>query len=554
MHLRDFFIVSHPMKAIDPSEYGGSSLNIKKVLSLMTAVMLILSLFTVFALGAENADNYEEGVNEADNIVHTTAAEKVILVVSFGTSYNQSRALSIGGIESAMRNAYPAYQIRRAFTSQIIIDKLAERDGLQIDNVEDAMNRLVLDKVKEVVVQPTHVMQGFEYDDMVAEIMPFADKFESLKIGKPLLTDDNDYDEVAELIVQETEQCRADDTAIVFMGHGTEHEAGIAYTKLQDILAQKGYTDYVIGTVEHGTEIDDVREILSEMDVQKVVLRPLMVVAGDHANNDMAGDEEDSWKVILEQGYTVETILEGLGQIPGIQEIYIRHVEEAMDSDTIITASTANAVGAISSRIQNGEYSIEVETDSSMLRVVDCLLTVVDDGMTAAVTLSGTGYSELRMGEAEPSAYTLVGDRHVFTVPVAALDIELNCAARGVKSGNWFDHAIIFSSSTIPDEAFLPCQIDVQMKGGSGRASIESPATLLYEDGRDIARIVWSSPNYIYMLVDGAEYLPINSDGNSTFAIPVQFDVDMVVTACTVAMSEPKEIEYTLYFDSSTIR
>jgi len=555
-----------------------------KILSLLGIIVLVLSLFT----GCSNSDSgtpantntlsvsgsdtltepdddaYEEGTSETDNIVNTTAADKVILVVSFGTSFNQSRSLAIGGIETAIQNAYPDYQVRRAFTSHVIIDKLAERDNLNIDNVEDAMNRLVLDKVKEVVIQPTHIMSGYEYNDMISEVMPFADKFESFKIGKPLLTDDADYDEVAELIVNETSGFRADDTAIVFMGHGTEHEAGAAYTKLQDIMTAKGYNDYVIGTVEPGIEIGDVQEMLSTMDVTKVVLRPLMVVAGDHANNDMAGDEEDSWKVVLtEDGYTVETVLEGLGQIKGIQDIYIRHIQDAISSTSLSVTPTANAVGVTAGRIKNGSYSIEVDSDTSMFRIEDCQLTVEDNGMTAVITLSGQGYETLYMGTVEQALadsednhhrFTLVGERHTFTIPVAALDIAIDCAALGTRSGNWYDHTIVFKSANIPYDSFIPCEVDVEMVGGTGRASIQSPATLTYKDGIDIAEIVWSSSNYTYMLVDGVEYLPVNTDGNSTFEIPVVLDADMTVVACTVAMSEPKEIEYVLRFDSSSVK
>lgn len=349
----------------------------------------------------DSADNYEEGTSDTDKIVETTPADKVLLVVSFGTSFNESRKLTIGAIETAMADAYPDYQIRRAFSSQIIIDKLAEREGLRIDNVTQAMDRLVLDGVKEVVVQPTTVMNGYEYDDVIAEVTPYADKFESLKIGKWLLADDEDYDEVAELIVQATEQFRADDTAIVLMGHGTEHESGETYRKLQNVLTEKGYNDYVVGTVEHTIELEEVEQILSEMDVKKVVLRPFMIVAGDHANNDMAGDDEDSWKTILtEDGYEVETVIEGLGQIEGIQDILIEHAKEAMDSPSLSTTPAAAAAGVTANRIKNGTYSIEVTSSTSMFKIIDCQLIVEDNSMSAEMTLSGQGFSKIYMGTA----------------------------------------------------------------------------------------------------------------------------------------------------------
>ena len=507
---------------------------------------------------------YEEGTSERDGIVNTTAADKVLLVVSFGTSFNQSRYLTIGGIEERLRQTYTGYQIRRAFTSQIIIDKLARREGLNIDNVDTAMSRLVLDKVKEVVIQPTTVMTGFEYDDIIKEVMPYADKFDSFKIGKPLLVDEADYNDVADIIVSETSKYRADGTAIVFMGHGTEHAANATYGKLQDVLWAKGYGDYLIGTVEGEPELDDVRELLKEKNVSKVVLRPLMIVAGDHANNDMAGDEEDSWKTILtEDGYSVETVIEGLGQVTGIQDIFIKHINEAMNSDGVSGVPAIVAAGITAGRIKNGEYDIAVDSDTSMFKIVECKLIVADGGMTAVMTMSGQGYANLFMGTMEQISgeddenildFEPVGERNVFTVPVPALDIGVACAGLGARSGNWFDHILVFESGGIPGDAFLPCEIAVSLEGGSGKASVQSPAKLTYENGADYAEIVWSSPNYAYMIVDGTEYLPVNSEGNSTYVIPVTLDCAMKVIACTTAMSTPKEIEYTLFFDSSTIK
>ena len=513
--------------------------------------------------GAENGGDYEEGVSAADDIVNTTPADKVILVTSFGTSFNQSRSLTIGGIEDAIREAYPDYQIRRAFTSQIIIDKLAAREGLRIDTVEDAMNRLVLDKVKEVVIQPTTIMNGWEYDDIIEEVMPFADKFESFKIGNWLLADDDDYDTVADVMAAEMAKFESDETAIVWMGHGTSHESNSTYAKMQDVLHAKGHTDHIIGTVEGFPEIEDVEESLKEMDVKKVVLHPMMIVAGDHANNDMAGDEEDSWKIILEEdGYEVESVIEGFGQVKAIQDLFVNHVKAALDSGDLAVTLAATAAGVTAVRIKNGTYQIEIDTNSAMFKFVDCRLTVDGDAMTAAATMSGSGFDMVYWGTLEQAqadennAYTpvLADDRNVFTIPLAALDRKLDFAGRGDRSGKWYDHIAEFMSASIPPDAFLPCKIDVAMTGGSGKASIDSPAQLFYEGGENIAQIVWSSPNYTYMIVNGAEYLPVNDGGNSTFEIPVNLDTDMTVTACTVAMSEPKEIEYVLRFDSASIK
>lgn len=255
------------------------------------------------------------------------AADKVLLVTSFGTSYNDNRDLSIGSIEQKLQAAYPGYEVRRAFTSQIIIDKLKKRDGIAIDNVTEAMDRLVSDGVKEVVVQPTHVMSGFEYDDVVAEVTPYADKFDSFKVGSPLLVSDADYDEVVSIITGETKDYDAEGTAVVFMGHGTEHEANATYAKLQQHLTAAGYDNYFIGTVEATPSLDDVLALVQDSGAKKVVLLPLMIVAGDHANNDMAGDEEGSWKTTFEQaGFEVECVLRGLGQYAGIQDMFVEHV------------------------------------------------------------------------------------------------------------------------------------------------------------------------------------------------------------------------------------
>ncbi|HWR23791.1 MAG TPA: sirohydrochlorin cobaltochelatase [Feifaniaceae bacterium] len=260
-----------------------------------------------------------------------SAAKPVLLVVSFGTSYNDSRDITIGAIENALQAAYPEYEVRRAFTSQIIIDKLKERDGLEIDNVTQAMDRLVADGVKEVVIQPTHVMSGYEYDDVIAEVTPYQDKFSSFKTGEPLLITDADYDKVVSAITTETAAYDADGTAIVFMGHGTEHDANAAYAKLQQKLTDAGQDNYFIGTVEATPSVDDVLALVQASGAKKVVLLPLMIVAGDHANNDMAGDEPDSWKsVFTAAGFEVECLIQGLGQNAAIRQLIAEHAGTAM--------------------------------------------------------------------------------------------------------------------------------------------------------------------------------------------------------------------------------
>lgn len=261
--------------------------------------------------------------------------DRAILVVSFGTSYNDSRDLTIGGIENAIEDAFPEYQVYRAFTSQIIIDKLKERDGIEIDNVEEALNRAADDGIRTLIVQPTHLMSGYEYEDLKTAVEAQQDQFASVALGEPLLTDDQDYEDVAAAISEKT-QAYLDqgDTAVCFMGHGTEAASNVDYARLQEVLTNDGYTDRYVGTVEAEPSVDDLIEtVRADSKYKKVVLLPLMVVAGDHANNDMAGDDPDSWKSrFAEAGYDVECVLEGLGQDPAIQKIYVEHTRNAIDS------------------------------------------------------------------------------------------------------------------------------------------------------------------------------------------------------------------------------
>ncbi len=258
------------------------------------------------------------------------SSKKTILVVSFGTSYNDSREATIGAIEKAIADANPGADVRRAFTSQIIIDKLKERDNIEIDNVEEAFARLISDGVKDLIVQPTHVMSGFEYDDLMAVIDANRSKFSSIKVGSPLLTTDDDYSRVITAITDATAEYDDGNTAIVFMGHGTEHASNATYSNLQSKITAAGKTNYYIGTVEATPTLDDVIAACKAGGYTRVVLEPLMVVAGDHANNDMAGDEEDSWKTILtNEGFEVVTLLRGLGEIAAVRDVYVDHVKNA---------------------------------------------------------------------------------------------------------------------------------------------------------------------------------------------------------------------------------
>ena len=272
----------------------------------------------------------QAGIAQADE---AQAPKPVILVVSFGTSYNDSRHITIGAIEDAIRETYPDYDVRRAFTAQIIIDKLAERDGIVIDNFEQAMDKLVEEGVQKVVVQPTHLMAGYEYTDVLNSLQTnYADKFEAIVLGDPLLTSDEDYSEVVEAICDATAAYDDGQTAICFMGHGTEADSNEDYAHLQQVLTDAGHTSYFVGTVEATPTFDDVVEAAQAAGFTRAVLRPLMVVAGDHANNDMADTEDpDSFaSKFIAAGFEVECVVEGLGQLVAIDDIYVRHVADAI--------------------------------------------------------------------------------------------------------------------------------------------------------------------------------------------------------------------------------
>lgn len=282
----------------------------------------------------DDEEDYTTGDASLDNVRNQDEiGEKELLVASFGTSFNDNRRLTIGAIENAMEEAFPDYSVRRGFTAQIIIDHVEKRDGIHIDNMDEALERAINNGVKTLVVQPTHLMNGLEYDELTGQLAEYADSFEQVAVGEPLLTSDDDFNRVMKAIVEATAEYDDGETAICFMGHGTEAASNEVYGKMQDLLKANGYDNYYVGTVEAEPSLEDVLTAVQAGSYKKVVLEPLMIVAGDHANNDMAGDEEGSWKTEFENaGYEVTCILRGLGELPEIQQILVEHAQKAIDS------------------------------------------------------------------------------------------------------------------------------------------------------------------------------------------------------------------------------
>ncbi|MEL3908328.1 MAG: sirohydrochlorin cobaltochelatase [Treponemataceae bacterium] len=299
-------------------------------MKVLSVTIFVFVLFCLFACLNSNANPITNANKKLALFM------PVLLCVSFGTSHNDNRDLSIGAVEKALRLAFPNYELRRAFTSQIIINKLKKRDNIIIDNVKEAMDKLVADGVKELIVQPTHVMSGFEYDDVVEEVSKYKDKFESCKLSSPLLANDKDFKCLVKVLISETKSYNNKDTAIVWMGHGTEHRANAVYEKMQETFFAAGYKNYFVGTVESHPNVEDVLARVKKISAKKVVLLPLMIVAGDHAKNDMAGDDEDSWKTIFKKaGYNVEPVLKGLGEYTGVQQMIVDHAKETVQGESI---------------------------------------------------------------------------------------------------------------------------------------------------------------------------------------------------------------------------
>ena len=312
--------------------------------------------------GADTGDASQDDPRNQDEI-----GENELLVVSFGTSFNDSRAQDIKGIEDKLQEAYPDWSVRRAFTAQIIINHVEARDDEAIDNMDQALERAVANGVKNLVVQPTHLMHGAEYDEMVEAIDSYKDKFESVAIAEPMLGEvgddatviNDDKKAVAQAITDEAckeagydsmEAAAEDGTAFVFMGHGTSHTANVTYDQMQTQMEDLGFTNAFIGTVEGEPEDTACEEVIAKVKdagFKKVVLRPLMVVAGDHANNDMAGDDEDSWKSMFEASGEFDSIdcqIAGLGRIEAVEDLYVEHTKAAIDSLGTDTADDSEEV------------------------------------------------------------------------------------------------------------------------------------------------------------------------------------------------------------------
>ena len=411
--------------------------------------------------------------------------ENELLVVSFGTSFNDSRATDIGGIEKALQEAFPDWSVRRAFTAQIIINHVQARDGEVIDNIDQALARAKANGVKNLVVQPTHLMHGAEYDDMVKAVTEAAGDFETVRIAEPLLGEvgedatvvNEDKEAVARAVVAEAlaetgyeslDAAAEDGTAFVFLGHGTAHVAKVTYSQMQSQMEALDDTNVFIGTVEgepEETACEEVIRKVAEAGYKKVILRPLMVVAGDHANNDMAGDDEDSWKSMFTASGSFDKVdcqIAGLGRIADVQAIYVKHTADKIASDPDFTGAAGAEAGEAA--LEDGTYTATFTTDSSMFRVNEAngdkgTLTVKDGKMTIHISLVSEKILNLFPGTAEEAqkegavllepttdevTYSDGTTEEVFgfDVPVPAIGEEFDCALVGEK-GKWYDHKVM---------------------------------------------------------------------------------------------------------------
>ena len=429
--------------------------------------------------GRDTGDASKDDPRNADGI-----GENELLVVSFGTSFNDSRAQDVGGIEAALEKAFPDWSVRRAFTAQIIINHVQARDGEFIDNMDQALERAVKNGVKNLLVQPTHLMQGAEYDELCAALEAYKDKFETVKVALPLLGQvgangaevNEDKATVAKAVVAEAvkaaeyetlEAADKDGTAIVLMGHGTSHTAKVTYTQMQTQMKELGYKNVFIGTVEgepEETACEAVIEAVHQAGYTKVILRPLMVVAGDHANNDMADpDDPESWLSMFTASELFDEIdcqIAGLGRIEEVQALYVAHAQAAIDEKGL----KAEAAAAPAAALADGVYKATFKTDSTMFHVNEAykgqgILTVKDGQMTIHISLASKSIVNLYPGLKadaqkdgaailQPTTDTVQYDDgtteevYGFDVPVPAIGEEFDLALVGTK-GTWYDHKVI---------------------------------------------------------------------------------------------------------------
>ena len=431
--------------------------------------------------GRDTGDASKDDPLNGDNI-----GENEILVVSFGTSFNESRVSDISSVEKAIADANPDWSVRRAFTAQIIINHVQARDNEKIDNMDQALERAVSNGVKNLLIQPTHLMHGAEYDELVEALDKYADKFETVAVAEPLLGEvgsdakviNDDKKAVAEAVVaaavktagyDSLEAAEKDSTAFVLMGHGTAHTAKVSYSQMATQMDKLGYKNVFIGTVEgepEETACENIIEAVKTAGYKKVVLRPLMVVAGDHANNDMAGDEEDSWKSMFNADGAFDSVdcqIEGLGRIDEVQKLYVDHTAAAMKD---MKAAGKNDEAAATD-LKDGTYSAKFVTDSSMFKVNEELdgmgeLTVKDGKMTIHISLASDSILNLYPGladDAQKSDAVLLEPTkdeikysdgttetvNGFDVPVPYLDKDFDLALIG-KKGKWYDHKVSVKS------------------------------------------------------------------------------------------------------------
>lgn len=374
--------------------------------------------------------------------------KRELLAVSFGTSFHDNRVATIGAVEAALARAFPDYAVRRAFTSEVILEHIFRRDGIAMDDVPAALERARANGVEDLLVQPTHLMNGYEYGDLVAALRRYEPYFHTLRIGAPILSGDDDFSQVADAVVRATARLAGDGkTAVCCMGHGSPAAANGVYPKLQRVFAEKGYPNYFVGTVEAVPTAEDLLEMVRAGGYARVVLRPLMLVAGDHAHNDMADAQDPaSWyRRFADAGLEVRCEVQGLGALPEIQALLVRHAKNAKPLSETGIAVEPNPENEAPRALPDGDYTIRVDSDATMFQVADCTLSIRSGVMEARLTLSGAGYDAVSAGSRQTAD---AAGRQTFTVPVARLDAPLPYAAHAVRSGKWFDRALTFRSAT----------------------------------------------------------------------------------------------------------